>query len=144
MKWLVFFLGSMAILFAVIAIASYCNTSKLLSEGGTASGTVVRLQLTSSGVSNSRRVYNPVIRFNPEGKEAVEEMSKFGSYPPEFKEGQAVEILYEKKNPKNWTVRNWFNLYFISTMFGIGAIGLTIGTFAVAYFAIYRKAAYLS
>lgn len=141
MKFLVIFLGIMALLFGTIAFVSYNNSAKLLGEGGTASGTVVKLELTSSGVSNTRRIYHPVIRFHAESGEDLEEMSKFGSSPPEFKEGQVVEILYEKNNPKNWTVKNWFNLYFLPTMFGIGALGLSIGTFCVGYFAIYKRKA---
>lgn len=139
MKFLVIFLGSMAFLFGTIAFVSYNNSAGLLLAGGTASGTVVKLELTSSGVSNTRRIYHPVIRFRTQKGEDVEEMSKFGSSPPEFKEGETVEILYEKTNPKNWTVKNWFNLYFVPTMFGIGALGLSIGTFCVGYFAIYKR-----
>ena len=123
MKWLILFLASMAMLFGTISFITYSKSAKLVSEGATTTGTVVKVE------------YYPIVHFRTESGEDFEEKSNFHSSPPEFKEGQTVEIVYERKNPKNWVVNNWLHLYFLPTMFAIASGGLIFATTCVS---IYR------
>lgn len=115
-------LSGLAVIFFAVAGNFYFQSQKLLKEGGTASGTVVSLQSSAKGASY------PVIRFQAEGGEVIEERGKVGSSPPEFKVGDTVPIVYEKTNPKNWTINSWLNLYFLPVMFFAFGTGLTIAS----------------
>lgn len=113
------FLGAMAILFLSLGGIFYFQSQKMLKEGGTASGTVVRLESSAKGA------YYPVVHFQPDGAAEIEERGKVGSSPPEYKVGDTVQILYEKTNPKNWTINSWLNLYFLPVMFFSAGAALT-------------------
>jgi hypothetical protein len=114
------FLGGMAILFLSLGGIFYFQSHTLLTTGGTASGTVVRLESSAKGASY------PVVHFQPDGAAEIEERGKVGTSPPEYKVGDTVPILYDKTNPKNWTINNWMNLYFLPAMFFGAGAGLTI------------------
>ncbi len=114
------FLGVLSVIFFAVAGTCYFQSHKLLTEGGTASGTVVRLESSARGASY------PVVHFQPDGAAEIEERGKVGSSPPEYKVGDTVQILYEKTNPKNWTINSWLNLYFLPVLFFAFGTGLAI------------------
>ncbi len=107
----IIFLSGLAIIFYAIAGNFYFQSQKLLKHGGTASGTVVRLESSAKGAAY------PIIRFQAEGGEVIEDRGKVGSSPPEFKAGDRVPVVYDKSNPKTWTINSWLNLYFLPVMF---------------------------
>lgn len=129
----IIFLSFLAIVFFAIAGNFYFESQKLLKKGGTASGTVVSLQSSAKGA------YYPIIRFQPEGGEAIEERGKVGSSPPEFKVGDTVPIVYDKSNPKKWNINSWLNLYFLPTMFFGFGTALAFASLITLIFDVKRK-----
>lgn len=127
------FLGAIAILFLSLGGMFYFQSQKLLTAGGTTSGTVVRMESSAKGA------YYPVIHFQPDGAAEMEERGKVGSSPPEFKVGDTVPILYEKTNPKNWTINSWLNLYFLPVMFLAFGVGLTFASLITLIYNVKRK-----
>ncbi len=122
MAKVILILGGMAILFGMIAAYFYYESHKLMSEGGTASGTVVKMEHSSS------RSYYPIINFQASAGQIVEGRSRVGSSPPQFTAGQTVQVFYDKSNPKNWILNSWLDLYFLPTLFGAFSGGLALAT----------------
>jgi len=126
-NWVLIFLGSMSVLLGAIAFVSALKSMALVNEGGTASGTVVRMEYSSggSGKRNSGAYY-PVVHFRSNDGQEVEGRGSLGSSPPSYHQGQEVRVFYEKSNPKNWCIDNWWDLYFFSLIFGIFSAVLAI------------------
>ena len=108
----------------------YFQTQKLVNDGATASGTVVRYE--------SRY---PVIRFTPEGGSEVERRSSFGSNPHEYTVGQTVQVFYDKTDPTHWSINSWMSLYFLPMMFCIAGGGLTLASLIVLAYSVKKKRA---
>jgi hypothetical protein len=126
-------LSSLSIVFYAVAGTFYFQSQRLLKEGGTTSGTVLRLEASGKGASY------PIVRFRPDNGEAIEGRGKVGSSPPEFKTGDTVPILYDKGDPKNWTINSWLNLYFLPVLFFAFGSGLTIASFITLIVDVKRK-----
>lgn len=134
-KWVVIFLGLMSVVFGTIAVITYNHSQKLLAEGMTTTGTVVRLERSAKGASY------PVVRFKTSTGEELVERGKVGSSPPEHREGETVAIIYDKNNPKNWCIHSWLNLYFLPTMFGAAGSALLFASIVVGIFSNRRRIA---
>lgn len=73
----------------------------------------------NAGMENSEiGVYYPIFTFTLKDGSEKTLRSNNGSNPPEFKEGDRVELLYDEKAPENFTVDNWWGLYLLPTVFG--------------------------
>jgi len=84
--------------------AGYINW-KLQNEGLTTTGTVVRLQESSSGESGCC-VYSPVIEFNVDGQTHSFEGSN-ASDPPSYRVGEVVNVIYDPSDPKTAELNKW-------------------------------------
>lgn len=127
-KWLVFFLGFLSVVLGTVAFVTYNHAQTLLAEGGTTTGTVVKLESSAKGA------YYPIVRFKTESGEELTERGKVGSSPPEHREGETVAVLYNKTNPKDWCINSWLNLYFLPTLFGAFASALLFAAIIVGIF----------
>ncbi len=126
-------LSVLAAIFFAIAGNFYFQSQNLIETGSTASGTVIRLESSAKGASY------PIIRFQAESGEIVEDRGKIGSSPPEFKTGDTVPVVYDKSNPKTWTINSWLNLYFLPTLFSSLGAGLTIASLIMLMKDVRRK-----
>lgn len=63
-------------------------------------------------------VYYPIFTFSLADGSEKTLRSNNGSNPPEFKQGDRVELLYEENAPENFTVNTWWGLYLLPTIFG--------------------------
>jgi hypothetical protein len=132
--WVPIFLASMAITFGSVAFFSYNSTCELIRNGATASGTVTDL-IYLRGTSRGSGVYYPVVRFQTADGKTIEDRSTFGSSPAPFKKGDAVKVYYKPDKPaESWVIDNWFDLYFLPSIFGFFATALVIATAAVTYY----------
>ena len=124
-QWIVLVLAALSIIFFCITYISLGKAQELVRAGATTDGTVIKM-IYSSHDTNSG-VYYPVVRFQTTDGQTLEERSRFGSSPPEFKQGDHVQILYTRDNPKNWCINSWWDLYFVPTIFGVftGILGIT-------------------
>jgi len=121
----------MAIFFGVITFNSYQRSQKFLAKAATTSGTVVRLHFSPfHSVRSSGGGFYPIVRFIADGEE-IEARDRIGANPPDYRQGETVEVLYEKGNPKHWCINSWFDLWFLTTLFGFFfAVSTTMTTFA--------------
>jgi hypothetical protein len=139
-QWVVPFLAAMALIFGAVAFVTYSRVDRLVKNGATARGTVVEnVGGTSTGTRGNSKVYYPVVRFQTESGQSFEEQLNMGSNPPAHQVGDVVEVLYDKSNPKDWTIRNALEMYFLPGMFGFFATLLTIAAGIVAYYTHKRK-----
>lgn len=121
---LVIFLGFMGICFAAATFFCYNKSQSLVQSGVSAKAVVVELVRSGKG-------FCPLLRFQTETGEVIEQKSAVGSNPPSFQKGQEVEVFYEKGNPSNFCPNSFLDLYFLPSLFGFFAAGLSIATCAV-------------
>jgi len=71
--------------------------------------------------------YYPVVEFTV-AEDRVRFQDGVGSLPPDYEEGEAVEVLYERDNPREARIRSWKRLWLAPTIFV--AVGLLpVGVF---------------
>jgi hypothetical protein len=129
MKFVILFLTGMGMLFAGVSYFTFTSSRNLVEGGKIAEGTVTQLSYSISGSSSSHSSsgsYYPVVRFQTASGEMIEETSRFGSNPPEFKVQDKIRVLYKESDPKDWKVDSFWDLYFLPLMFGIFGGGLLI------------------
>jgi hypothetical protein len=64
--------------------------------------------------------------------QVVEVTDRMSSNPPQFKEGQTIDVLYDPENPNKARINKWFNLYFVPML--LGFLGLVFGGIGVAVY----------
>jgi hypothetical protein len=64
----------------------------------------------TTGSSESHRSYRAIVRFTPEGGEAVTLADRFAFNHPSFRAGQAVIVFYDPQHPEHAMLdRGWKN-----------------------------------
>lgn len=89
----------------IINILLYIGTSGFIRDSLRAEGTVIEL------VSNGDVYYPKVSYYTLDGENIIYTEST-GSDPPGFLQGEAVEIFYDKDNPRNARINSFFMLWF--------------------------------
>jgi hypothetical protein len=97
---------------------------RLFRQGISSRGTVIRLERTWG----SRRSLFPVIRFLTEKKEWITFRSVIGSYPPDYKEGDEVNVRFLPDKPEIAEIDSIRTLLYLP----LGFLVLSIA--GVAYF----------
>jgi hypothetical protein len=80
---------------------------KLEKEGVTTTGTVVRLEESSSAESGCC-VYSPVIEFIASNDQTYSFEGDTASDPPAYDVGEKVDVLYDPKDPETAQINKWF------------------------------------
>jgi hypothetical protein len=101
------------IIFANLFFAGFCLWGvyagyiswKLEQQGEKTTGTVVRLEESDSS-GGGCCVYSPVIEFKANG-EAYSFEGDSASYPPAYKVGEDVNIIYDPANPDTAQINKW-------------------------------------
>ena len=110
-----------------IGVFILVRTRMFISTSQEVKGTVTHL-IASSG-SEGGTVYAPVFKFTTIQGQVIEVEEKVASNPPQFSQGQVVDILYDPENPSRARVKKWFNLYFVPLL--LGGMGIIFGAIGV-------------
>ncbi|MBD1928846.1 DUF3592 domain-containing protein [Trichocoleus sp. FACHB-90] len=131
---------------------SYNSTHNFIKNSSSTIATVteLRLQTSSSSSSSSKSsTYYPIVKFKTQKGESVEFQSSVGTYPPSFRVGETVSVLYDANNPAEAEINSfwqlWFTAIFLLAMGGLFAgIGLSLIAGPLAFrFSSNKKAAKL-
>lgn len=103
-----------AIILANLFFAGFCLWGiyagyiswKLENQGGTATGTVVRLEESDSSEGGCC-VYSPVIEFMANNDQTYSFEGDTASYPPAYEVGEEVPVLYDPANPATAQINKW-------------------------------------
>ena len=101
------------IIFGNLFLAAFClwgvyagyTSWRLQNEGVTTTGTVVRLEESSSAESGCC-VYSPVIEFNVDGQTHSFEGGN-ASDPPAYDVGEVVNVIYDPSDPNTAQIDKW-------------------------------------
>jgi hypothetical protein len=92
---------------------------RLAVGGARADGRVIR---------NERGIF-PVVEFEVNGRQIVVGANS-GTDPPEFQEGDAVTVLYDRMHPEYATIQSWGQMWSTPlALFAFGMFVTTTGTF---------------
>jgi hypothetical protein len=136
---LIAFVVSAFITFALLLVGFilWFRTKRFVDHALRANGVVIENVLASS---EDRGTYSPVIRFTAVDGSVVEFTEISSSYPPEYKIGDPIHVLYRRDNfRKARGFKKVSSLYWPAMIFGgIGGIFVLVlcllgGTFAAFY-----------
>lgn len=120
--------GFVGFILAALALFFWLRTRTFLGTAQKAQGTVIRMVYSSD--SEGGGGYSPVYTFRTMSGQVIEVADNISSNPPQFKEGQIIDVLYDPENPNKARINKWFNLYFVPLL--LGFLGLVFGGIGVA------------
>ena len=123
--------GFVGFILAALAVFFWLRTHAFLGTAQKARGTVIRLVYSYSPEGGGG--YSPVYTFRTMSGQVVEVTDSLSSNPPQFKEGQIINVLYDPENPNRARINKWFNLYFVPLL--LGFLGLIFGGIGIAVIA---------
>ena len=105
--------------FIGIGVWLLTSNSNLIEHGISADGIISTLVQKTD--SEGGRTWYPVVEFTTNnGKQFSKEMT-FGSSPPAYNTGDAVEVLYYAGNPDSAVINSYFQMYVFPWIFiGVG------------------------
>lgn len=123
----------LGLLLVVIAVFILMRTRSFIGSSQEVKGKVVRNVYRSSSDGGG---YAPVFGFTTIDGRYVEVEDKLESNPPQFREGEVLDILYDPQNPSRARVKKWMNLYFTPLLLGgmgvvFGGVGVVLLIFAI-------------
>jgi hypothetical protein len=120
---------------------SYNNTNQFIDQSIKTDGIVVdlvrshsiRSRPTVSGSSSRklRRGYSPVVEFTTESGDTVEFVSSTSSNPPDFTEGELVEVFYDPKSPRKAKINSFLTLWAGTII--VGFLGLNFSAIGIGW-----------
>ena len=113
----------------------HSRTRQFVAKARTAPGIVVDLARSTSSdyrTTGRQTTYAPVVEFTTDSGEKDTFTSSSSSYPPAFRKGESVEVLYDPANPYDARINTFGTLGLASVIVGgLGAVfsflGLGIG-----------------
>lgn len=134
------FMVATAAIVLMISFFLYRRTQHFVQSASHAQGTVT--QMVERAGHDSGTVYSPVYTFqDPEGKQH-EIHSSGGNYPPAYKVGDTVPVLYQPDKPDNAKIDSFLEVWIFPAMFaGFGCIDLFVGLVLLVVVFIIQKAA---
>jgi hypothetical protein len=115
--------GFVGFILVGLALFFWLRTRAFLGTAQKAQGTVIRMVYSSD--SDGGGGYSPVYTFRTMSGQVIEVTDNISSNPPQFKEGQMIDVLYDPENPGRARINKWFNLYFVPLL--LGFLGLVFG-----------------
>ena len=113
-------------LLLAIGLFIWIRTRSFINSSQETKGTVVRMLYSSDSDGSG---YAPVFKFTTITGQSVEVAEKVYSNPPQFREGQVIDILYDPQNPYRARVKKWSTLYFVPLL--LGGMGVVFGGIGV-------------
>ena len=118
-------LGLLLVLGATWTVSS---TTTWVARAIEVQGSVVEMVRTRDR-ENTTYLFAPVVRFETLEGKTVEFESAMRSYPPAYRTGQTVSVLYDPDEPRYAAIRGFFSLWLMPIILGfIGTIFLAVGT----------------
>lgn len=118
-------------LFLVISLGFTYHTRNFVARAETATGQVVALEYRRSRDTHdgsTSYLYYPVVEFALADGQQIRFESQVGSSWPRFRVGQAVEVLYDPRNPQKAQINRFWELWLFPVVFGgLGAVFFLIG-----------------
>lgn len=138
-KYLFFVIG-LGMLTAALLL--YRETAAFVAESVKTEGIVVGLERSRSSNSTT---YRPRVQFTTQERRSIEFESSYSSNPPAYSEGEHVEVLYRRSDPRDARIVGFFSLYGAETIVGsLGSVFFLIGAgIMLAGILQARKDAYL-
>jgi Protein of unknown function (DUF3592) len=123
-------LMSSAIIFLTVSFFLYLHTQKFIQSANRTQGIIT--QLIEKKDHDTDSLYYPVCTFQDSRGNQHQIYSSMGSYPPSYKIGDKISVLYQPNNPEKAMIDNFSEKWFLSAMFAGG--GLMDLIFASALF----------
>lgn len=117
------FLLASSVIWLGIGIYSYVHSCSFVRTALRTQGVVIRLDKRHDDTSDT--TYHPVIVFRDEHGDSQELSSTSGSYPPSYRVGDKLTVIYAPGHPRNAKIDGFFELW------GWAVIGTAVGTFDV-------------
>ena len=128
--------GAVGFILVALAVFFWLRTRAFLETAQKAQGTVIRLVYSSDSDGGG---YSPVYTFRTMSGQVIEVTDNMSSNPPQFKEGQIIDVLYDPDDPSRARINKWFNLYFAPLLLGfLGLVfgGIGIGSLVASVFGL--------
>ena len=109
-------------LLLAIGLFIWIRTRTFINSSQETKGTVIRMLYSSDSDGSG---YAPVFKFTTITGQSVEVAEKVYSNPPQFREGQVIDVLYDPQNPNRARVKKWSTLYFVPLL--LGGMGVVFG-----------------
>ena len=119
--------GSLSTICLLVALFSFLHVRRFLGTAVHGEGRVVKL--VESHDRDSRTTYSPVFVFCDSKEHEHEIHSHTGSYPPAYKVGQQVSVLYSVGEPESAVLDGFFDLWGLPLILGIGAVQMLVALF---------------
>ena len=127
--------GGVGFILAALAVFFWLRTRAFLDTAQKAQGTVIRMVYSSD--SEGGGGYSPVYTFRTMSGQVIEVTDRMSSNPPQFKEGQIIDVLYDPENPNKARINKWFNLYFVPLL--LGFLGMVFGGISIVFIILEAK-----
>lgn len=114
--------GFVGLLLVAIAFFVWLRTRAFMQNSQEVKGTIIHMSYRSSSDGGG---YAPIFRFNTIDGRSMEVEDNLRTNPPQFREGQVVDVLYDPQDPSHARIKKWMNLYFIPLL--LGGMGLIFG-----------------
>lgn len=112
-------------LLLVIGIILGINTRMFAARAQQVKGTVDHMKFRHDSEGGG---YAPVFQFKTLNGESIQFAGMVYSNPPQFKDGQIIDVLYDPQNPQRARINKATNLYFVPLFSaGMGLLFLVIG-----------------
>lgn len=109
-----------------VALGFFIHSQNFVRNATQTTGTVIEMVERSSSEGNS--TYAPVFTFTNSAGAAFTIHSRSASYPPKYRVGQSIPILYDPADPETAKTKDIFSLWGISLVCGaIGVIHFPLG-----------------
>jgi hypothetical protein len=116
----------------------YRHEQHFVQSANRTQGTITRM--VEQQKSDHEILYFPVFTFADAKGQQQEIRSSSGQYPPAYKVGDTISVLYEQDAPKDAKIDNFSDLWFIPAFFGFfGAIEMILAIVCFAAVFIIRR-----
>jgi hypothetical protein len=125
-----YFFGAVSVIVLILSFFVYRHTRRFVDSAARAEGTVTKL--VESRNRDSGTTFRPVFVFHDSKGAEHEIYSTMGSYPPSYKVGENVAVLYAPEDPDNASLDGFFDLWLVPLIVGVlGAVQMTIALFFI-------------
>ncbi len=126
---------------SVMAFFVYSSDENFVKIAKHAPGTVVNLVETINNNNNNSSTSTPTISYFPVVSFKVNEhdytfTSNSGSNPPQYQQGQSVDVMYDPQNPLNADINSGSTQWFGVIIFAV--LGVSFAGFGV-FFIVFRN-----
>ncbi len=134
-----YFLFLVAAVFFFFAAKNYSATQEKIETWQKTEATIVGFEeqrgaTSTKGRQHSRKVYYPLFRFTAADSQVYTVRGSVGSNPPDYQQGETVEVLYSKAEPDKAQINSPKDLYLACGL--LAAFGVMSAVFG---FVLQRK-----